>query len=68
MEDTKYKFFRDVNKKPESKKKKYEDMTKEEKEKFLREKNKNQSFTGFEDGGVCKKKDYFSKLKKKLKK
>ena len=69
-ESTKYKFFRDVKggSKPKSKEKKYDEMSKEEKEKYLRERNKKQSFSGFEDGGVCKKKSYFEKLKKKIKK
>lgn len=35
----------------EKPKKTYEEMTKEEKEKFLRERNKNQTFSGFADGG-----------------
>lgn len=55
--------------KKEKGKKKYEDMTKEEKEKYLRERNKNQDFSGFKDGGVAcgHKKDYFAKLKSKIK-
>lgn len=70
MEDTKYRFFEDVkdgSKKKE--KKKYEDMTKAEKEEFLRNRNKNQDLSGFEDGGVAKKKkSYFTKLKSMCKK
>tara|TARA_R110000851_G_scaffold23718_3_gene69185 strand:- start:3080 stop:3295 length:216 start_codon:yes stop_codon:yes gene_type:complete len=45
-------------------KKKYADMSAEEKEVYLREKAKNKKHTGFDDGGVAKKKkSYFSKIK-----
>ena len=61
MSESEYKFFEDVNK--PKKNKKYEDMTKDEKEAFLRNKNKNADLSGFEDGGVAKKKkSYFEKI------
>lgn len=52
LKDFQKKFREGFSGNKEQPKKKYEDMSPEEKEKHLREKNKSQSFSGFAEGGI----------------